>query len=549
MQDIIDQISTYLKGIWIKKWLVLLTAWLVCIVGWPVVLKLPDQYQAKAQIYIDSDSLLRPLLRGIALQTNPTQQINMMVKTLMTRPNLEKIARLTDLDLTTNTAAEFDELIKNLKSDIQLARAGRENLYTITYESNDPVLAKNIVQSTLTTLVENTLGDKREDTDSAQGFLDQQIEEYEQRLNDTENQLKEFKRRNVGMMPGEQGDFYSRLERTKLDLRSVLLDLKEAETRYNSIKNQIEGEEPTFGLVDSPVQHNSQFSSKYDSRIDALESSLDQLKLKFTEAHPDIKEIKRTLEDLYQNRKSEQDEYSEALSSISEGSNPLNKNPVYQELKISLAREQSNVRTLRVRAQSYQERVKELEKKIHTIPEVEAELKALQRGYSITQEKYNELLDRRESSQLSQKAEVTTDSFQFRVIDPPRVPTKPTGPNRFIFHTLILVIGVAAGTGLAFLISQIRPVFFNTKQLSLVTGVPVLGSVTKLHSDEIIHKTRRNGIFYIAFALALVGMYLTIIAIQLNPDLNQKLIGYIPDLSEQLAPVLDPIISKLKGWF
>ena len=550
MQDIIDQLLSYLKGIWIRKWLVLLIAWAICLVGWPVVLKMPDQYEARAQVYVDTDSLLKPLLRGIALQTNPTQQIGMMVRTLMTRPNLEKIARLTDLDLTTNTPREFDTLINKLKSDIKLKRAGRENLYTIAYASDDPVLAKNVVQSTLTTLVENTLGDKREDSDTAQGFLDQQIEEYERRINETENQLKEFQRRNVGLMPGEQGGYYSRLQGLKLELGTVELQLKESQTRYESIRRQMDGEEPSFGLIESPVS-SGQFASKFDSRIEALESNLDQLRLKYTDAHPDIKEIQRTIQGLETKREKELAEYKDAQQSATGNSfNGLDQNPVFQELKLSLAREGSNVETLKVRAQNYRNRVAELEKKIHTIPEIEAELKALQRGHSINQQKYNELTSRREAVQISQKAEVSSDSFQFRVIDPPRVPTKPTGPNRPLFLSAVLFVAIGAGIGLAFVVSQLRPVFFSTKQLNSVTGIPVLGSVTMLHSQQVIQATRRRGFTFLLVGFALISLYAVILGIQLNPELNSRLLAYIPDIPSKvnsLVPALEPIIDKLKS--
>lgn len=545
MQEIIDQLLSYARGIWVKKWLALFVVWVVCLLGWPVVMKMPDEYQSRAQVYVDTDSLLKPLLRGIALQTNPEQQINLMVKTLMTRPNMEKIARLTDLDLTTQTPGQFDILINELKSDIRLSRAGRDNLYTISYASEDPVLAKNVVQATLTTLVENTLGNKREDSDSAGNFLDQQIEEYERRINETENQIKEFKRRNVGMMPGAGGDYYSRLQGLRSELNMVELQLRESRTRYQSIRQQMEGEEPTFGLIESPTGP-ANFSSKYDGRIANLEAELDQLRLKYTDAHPDIKEIQRTVDELTALRDAELAEYRVLQAEQGGSMNPLDQNPVYQELKISMAREKSNVETLEVRAQNYRQQVQELEKKIHTIPEIEAELKALQRGHALNQQKYNELNSRREAVQISQRAEVSADSFQFRVIDPPRVPSKPTGPNRTLFLTVVLILAGGAGLGLAFVISQLRPVFFNTRQLSSVTGLPVLGSVTMLHSREVISATRRRGILFICLCFVLLALFAVLVGIQLNPELNAKVSDHIPDFSSAASGV-DAVINKFKG--
>ncbi|OMH25684.1 XrtA system polysaccharide chain length determinant [Motiliproteus sp. MSK22-1] len=548
MQDIIEQILTYARGIWVRKWLVLIIAWLVCIIGWPIVLKMPDTYESTSQVYVDTDSLLKPLLKGIALQKDPSQQIALMVKTLLTRPNVEQIARLTDLDLKARTPEEFDELLDNLKASITIKsagtrRRGAQNLFTISYSNSDPILAKNVVQATLSTLVENTLGDKREDSDTAQEFLDQQLAEYERRLIDSEGKLKEFKRRNIGLMPGEQGSYYTRLERTKVELRNVELELREAEIRYKSLKNQLDSETATAKSL-TGSQAEGKLSSSYDSRIEQLEENLDQLKLKYTDKHPDLRETERVLKDLREKRDTELEELLAEMKSTG-----VNQTDIYRELKFATAEAEAAMRSLGVRAESHRNRLSELQQKIHTIPEVEAELTALNRGYEITLEKYNELLNRKESVQLSQNAEVSADSFQFRVIDPPRVPSVATGPNRILFHSAILAAGLGLGIGLVFLIGQIRPVFFDTRQLSVVTGVPVLGSVTKLHSMEVIRATRRNGLFFVVVGIGLIGMYGAIIGIQLNPELNERIINHIPDFSDKVAPYINPVISKLKSLF
>ena len=133
MQEIIDLIIYYARAIWLKRWYALATAWLICIIGWAVVFKLPDEYQASARVHIDTQSFLRPLLRGLAFSTSSNQQVDLMVSTLLSRPNLEKIARITDLDLTAKTDKEMDELLEELKDGIELLRVDRQDLYRITY--------------------------------------------------------------------------------------------------------------------------------------------------------------------------------------------------------------------------------------------------------------------------------------------------------------------------------------------------------------------------------------------------------------------------------
>ena len=118
LQQILNQVLDYLKGIWIKKRYVIISSWLLCPIGFFYVATLPDTYQSKAIVYVDTRSVLQPLLRGLAIQNNPEQEIDMMAKTLLSRSNVERIARESDLDLSTPTSEEFDSLVSSLTRNI-----------------------------------------------------------------------------------------------------------------------------------------------------------------------------------------------------------------------------------------------------------------------------------------------------------------------------------------------------------------------------------------------------------------------------------------------
>ena len=103
LQQSINLVLDYVKGIWIKKRYVMICSWLICPIGFFYVASMPDQYQSRAVVFVDTRSVLQPILRGLAIQTNPAQEIQMMVKTLLSRSNVEKIARESDLDLYTQS--------------------------------------------------------------------------------------------------------------------------------------------------------------------------------------------------------------------------------------------------------------------------------------------------------------------------------------------------------------------------------------------------------------------------------------------------------------
>lgn len=429
MQEIIDQLLIYLKGLARCKFYIVGVAWIICLVGWFAVWKLPDQYQSSARVFVDTQSLLKPLLRGLTVQTNSEQEIRLMVKTLFSRPNLEKIARNSDLDIQSTTTTDYELMIEKLKKDLSIASAGREDIYSLAYTSNNPDMAKSVIQATLAIFIENTLGNSRNDNDAVKTFLDQQLKDYERRLLDAEQKITEFRQQNGDVLKGDVGSYYNMLETERRRLEESQLQLTEAKTRLLSARSQLKGEEPTFGLFQSSTP-SVNMTTEYDVRIDNLKKQLDQLSLRFTDRHPDVKELTFRISQLEEQRQARLTELQQQMQSNPNLGGNLDTNPVYQEMKLNVSRLESEVASLQVRVNNYQSKVKELEDKVHLVPEVEAQLVSLNRGYDITKSKYNELLTRREQARLSQEADLTTDDIQFKVIDPPRKPLEPSGPNR-----------------------------------------------------------------------------------------------------------------------
>ncbi len=508
MNEIIEQFLAYLQGIWRHRWYALGLAWLVCLVGWALVFKLPDQYQASARVYVDTQSVLRPLLQGMTVQFNPSSQIDLMTRTLLSRPNLEKVARMTDLDLRAKDDYAKDELLADLLKQIQLLGAGRENLYSIAYTNSDPELAKRVVQSLLTIFVENTLGETRQDTDTAQRFLDKQIAEYEQRLLDAENRLAEFKQKHGSVMTSADGGLYSSIDATQKALESTLLELQQTTNRRNSIKQQIEQSKPTLDITPANPEKTMTLTLPIDERIKAAQQQLDNLLLRFTEKHPDVQWTRDLLADLQKQREKDLADYKAALQAPDAKAAELNANPIYQQLQIHLAQEETNIASLQTRVMSYQRQLQELQSRTNAAPEIEAQLKALNRDYGLTRSNYDAMLARREQARLSQQAEQTTDNIRFRVIEPPRVPTEPAGPNRPLLMSGVLVGGLGGGVVLAFLIAQLWPTFDSRRGLMQVTNVPVFGSVGVILSPTAVRRERLKTLMFVALFILLLLLYM-----------------------------------------
>ncbi|GAB3001745.1 XrtA system polysaccharide chain length determinant [Psychrosphaera aestuarii] len=507
MQDLqatIQQILDYIKGIWIKKRFIIISTWLICPLGLFLVAKMPDVYESKAKIYADTRSMLKPLLRGLAIQTDSKEEINAIARTLKSTPNLEDIARKADLDISAKTPQEFQGIVENLRNKIIFNSSGRTSIYSISFEHPDPQIAKRVVSLTLDKFVESALGQNRQDSTTASNFLDEQLQEYATRLASSEQRLADFKKQYGDLLPESGGSgYYQQRGQLKTQIESINLELSEKQTQLQSLKSKFATSTTNEGNPD-----NVNIATQYDQRIAQMQANLDDLQIRFTDKHPDVLQTRERLESLQQQRKSEIDQLMKGLSNGELAAGSLSENAIVQQLTIVINNLESNIASLNVRKQSYVEKLDVLEQKLELIPDIEAKRTALNRDYGITKRKYEELLSRKESADLSRKADLSAEDVQFRIIDPPVVPLAASGPKRALLYTGVLIVSFGAGVALAFLFSQLNPVIINANHLTKITGRPVLGAVTDINLAEINKRDRRRMWVFAASSSVILGLYL-----------------------------------------
>ncbi len=504
MDEVLQQVRVLLKASWRHRWVGLAVAWVVGLVAAGVILRVPDKYEASARIYVDTQNILKPLMAGLAVQPNIEQQVRMLSRTLISRPNVEKLIRMADLDLAQVSKAKQEELIDRLTKTLQIRSAGRDNLYTLSFQDPEPERAKRVVQSLVSIFVESGLGEKRKDSDTARKFIDDQIRSYEKKLEEAEARLKDFKLRNIDIQTADGKLGTERLGDVSAQLARARLDLKEAENSRDAIRRQIVGEDPIM-LPDHGGSNAGVSIPEIDGRIDAMKRNLDTLLQRYTEQHPDVLNTRRLIKDLEDQKTQEVSARKKAAAS-----NPaaaVSTNPVYQQLKVSLAESEATVASLRTRVAEYEARYKHLVERMKTMPEIEAEYTQLNRDYDVQKKNYEALLARRESASLSGDLESVAGLADFRLIDPPTVSQNPVAPNRLLMLPLGLVAALAAGIVVAVLMSQLRPVFVDGKSLRETTGLPLLGTISMVIDGDAVKREKSGLRRFIAGLSALIAGY------------------------------------------
>jgi polysaccharide chain length determinant protein (PEP-CTERM system associated) len=510
MQELFQQVMGFLRGMWHRRWIGLAAAWLAAIIGVVVVYRVPEKYEASARVYVDTESLLRPLLAGLAIQPNLDQQVALMSRTLISRPNVEKLVRMADLDLRTTSSADREELVDSITKTIRLEGNVQSNLYVISYRDSNPEQAKKIVQSLLSIFVESGLGDKQQDTQTAVKFLDVQIKNYEHNLDAAENRIKDFKLRNMGVAGNSQGqDYFGRVAAINSQIELAKLELQSAEQARDSYKKELAGEEPIY-LPEPTESVTTQSPTEVDARINALKTDLDSLLRKYTPQHPDVVATEKLIEQLEDQRKDEIEARRKAAASTGKRVvAPLDQNPVYQQMKISLADAEAAVASARAKLGGLESQQRVLTAQANRVPQAEAEFSQLIRDYDVQKKMYENLLTRRESAAMGKDVQ-DTGVARFRIIDPPRVTPQPIAPNRLALLGLAVIFSLGAGLFTSLAASQLMPTFHEARTLREVSKRPILGMVSMLPSEALYRLRRRNSWL---FASGLGGLFATLSAV------------------------------------
>jgi polysaccharide chain length determinant protein (PEP-CTERM system associated) len=501
MQELVEQLLAMARGMWQRRWIGLGVAWAAAVIGTTIVFKLPDKYEASARVYVDTQSLLQPLMAGMAVTPDAAQQVAILSRILLARPNLEKIIRKSDLD--TSAGKNAAELVDETAASLSIARAGSgDNLYTIAFRYPDSRKARDVVQAALSTFIEQSLGQTRTGTDSARKFLDEQIKDYERKLRESEARMEAFRLKYLGLIGSSGQTYVSQMSTLSEQIRDTRIDLSVAEQTRDGIQKQI----------DQQLQHGSAAPRRpttiavpdLDARINEQKRQLDELLRKYTDQHPDVVSTRRLLVQLEQDRQREIDARMKAAGD--DPSAALDGDPVLQQLKVALHDAEAQVVAVRARLGEYSARYSQLKSSAETLPKIDMELTQLNRDYDIQKRQYESLVARRETASLTGKLE-DAGVAEFRIIDPPRVTPNPVAPNRLLLLGAVVLISLLAGLATSWVVSQVRPTFHDGRVLREVAQRPLIGIVSSLPTHALRAMRRRAAWIFAGGVGGLIASY------------------------------------------
>src|SRR5579871_1465310 len=473
--------------LWRRKWIALGFCWLVALIGWGAVTLIPRSYESDARAFVDVNGMLTPLLKGLVVDTNAAGQTSDFVRqTLLSRPNLEQVIHLAQMDVGINQTQK-DTLITNIANAVTI-KSQAKNLFQLSYSDSQPARAKNVVDALLTIFAEKAASSNRVEMEKAQKFLEDQIASHEDQLRASEQRRADFRRQYAEML-ADPISGQPKLQVLQSEMNQAKLAYDQAVLQQQSMENQLK-QIPQYRTVETAnplaaavgegrIGGNSPAGQLINAR-----NNLAALRLKYTDMHPDVIAAKNQVASLEQQvadlTKAAQSSTATTADAAAAGDAMIKTqqpNPVYEQMKLKMVDLDTTIPAAKQRMDSVTADYTKAKGMASQIPDIDAKAKDLDRDYEIVKKNHDELIARRESATLSQAADDQADRTQFRIVDPPQVPVNPSFPNLPLMFSLVLVLSIGAGLAFPLAIEFFRSTFSSALRLRSL-GLPVIGAVT-----------------------------------------------------------------------
>jgi len=431
-----------------------------------------------------------PIGTGKLVREDPRANLKTLREIILSRTSLTRSVKELKLDRDVSTNEEMERLLMSVRKRVSIKSIG-SGLFSIAFQDHDPEAAMRFTQTLSSIFIDESLSLKRSEAYSSVGFIGKQLEIYREKLQASEEALRQFKLAHIDEMPGKENVGLTQLQRLRDTLAETSLDLQEALQKKQLIEKQLSGEKPmVVSMITGEV-------SSTEEKIRVLEFQLTQLLANYTEKHPDVIRVRSEIARL---QREESVPVQPEKQHIPQSGEFTTLNPLHQKLKEDLNNVEISIGTLKHKQRVLQKQIQEFEEKVRSIPNQEKELVALQRDYNVNEKIYQMLLMKLQEARISKELEVNQGGTRFQVVDPPNLPVFPIKPNLLHFFLAGLALGCSAGAGAVYLKDYFDPSTWGVREAEEVFGLPVLAAVPVIETEESLRGKKRRRIKWLVSA-------------------------------------------------
>ncbi len=518
----------YLAIIVRRRWWIVLPLFVTWLLVWGVSWFLPTTYTSDALISAEQEKVSDTYVME-NVNVNLQNRLQSTTQEVLSYASLKKIIARFNLYATPPRGMSFfkpKDPVDQMRNDIKIQLVGapgyRGEFFTfkINYSADTPEIAQEVNSELTSLFINENVRAQRQLSENTTAFLDSELADARIKMEEQEAEVSAFKEKHAGNLPGQLQSNVQILAGLQAQLASTqhALDTSQQQKIYlESLLQQYQSAQASLGGDSSVIS-----TQALDKVLQDLRFQLQNLRTRYRDEHPDIVALKDKIAKTEALRKQSEAEIASRQQngksasatdiSVADGvqrGSPTAVMQLQSQLKanqLEIQNEKQNAKVLESQTAAYQAR-------LNLTPETEQELSVVSRGYDEAKFNYNSLLQKQTQSQLATSLGQQQQGQQFHIIDPPKLPNKPSAPNRFLISIVGLALGTALGLGLATFLEVTDVRFRQEKDLEgilparMLVGIPRLSTPEEDHTRAIARYVEYGVVAIVALLIFTANLY------------------------------------------
>lgn len=409
--------------------LILISAFVCVLLGVALTRVIRPRYESQTLILVEQPKVPVDYVKPVIAQ-DLNAQLSSMREQILSRSHLEPIIK--QYNLYPSQSLKMDDRVALTQKAITIkpipsVQSNGIPGFFITFSASDAHLAQEICSQITSLFVTENLSARTESAENTTAFIKQQLDESKRNLDQQEAKLASFEQKYFGRLPDQAQTNSNTLQALTTQLDAATQSLIRQQQQVTFLQSMVS--QQTQSLQNAEPAAAAAIVDERKTQLKALLQQKQALQTQYTADHPDVIEINRKINDLQAQIASAPTETLPAAST------PISRpdTPQLQELKAQLHSALQAMQDAKAEQVRIEQQVRTYEARIESTPQVEAEYKQLTRDHQTALDFYNSLLKKLNDSSMATELEQRQQGQQFRVMDPPNLPERPTFPKRSIF--------------------------------------------------------------------------------------------------------------------
>jgi polysaccharide chain length determinant protein (PEP-CTERM system associated) len=504
MEPLEEQESTgldleqYLAVIKRRRWLILIPLFVGWVLVWTASWVMPPTYRSETTILVQAPSMPKDYVMPNV--TDDLQaRLQSLTQQILSRTRLIHIIESMNLYQQERKRSSPDEVVEQMRKDIQVDLVkdqAKVTAFTVSYSSRDPHVAQEVVSELTNLFISENLEVRQQLSEDTTQFLQNQMEDARKSLADQEEKIRQFKAEHVNDLPDQVQSNLAVLSGLQAQMTNEEDSLNRAKQQSVYLQSLISQYRSMQSTHTTTADGGTQMGlPAIDQQLDKLKAQLTDLESRYTDKHPDVRKLKDQIaqtEQLRAKMLADQKNSSSSDPSTTVESADPRQGAAIADLQSQLKANQIEISNRERTIAGLQAKVNQYQGRLNDEPVREQQLADLSRGYEQSKANYDDLLKKKNSSELATNLERRQQGEHFQVLDPPSLPQKPDFPNRLKFAGAAFGIGLALGVVVAGAAEFLDGRLYSEGAIEKLLPVDIISEIPPIKTSEELRSDRKG---------------------------------------------------------